>query len=339
LIPEEPSDPLLNFQLQRPAAEATEWRDPVDVTLLAADVATDATDDDLRAFLDDWRDGTDLMAETLADEAQFSLIRPSRTFHAACDALCRRAERRLAGGVDQSGASLHKRGLMLARLNRQDEAIGVLQQALDAVPDEARYEVYQAMALAQQESDPEAAIQNLTTAIACSPQLEITCGMTYNRGVLRLSVDADSPLAVDDFSFVAHRSTSTTLRHSALRARARALTDRNDHDGAIADYTTLLAEAQSTPRTAVSAWMDRGILYRLQGRTADAIADWTRAIDAADAGSLQRFRSLEARAQVLAESGQRLAAAADYEAMASYTNASRNYRDELRRTAARLRKD
>jgi len=58
---------------------------------------------------------------------------------------------------------------------------------------------------------------------------------------------------------------------------------------------------------------------------------------AADASPRQRFRSLEARAQVFEECGQHRAAADDYEAMASFTDASRDYREELRRTAARLR--
>jgi hypothetical protein len=81
--------------------------------------------------------------------------------------------------------------------------------------------------------------------------------------------------------------------------------------------------------------MDRGALYNAQHRDAEAIADWTRAIDAADATALQRFRSLEARAQVLEASGQ-TGRRADYEAMAQYTNAAREYREELRQKAAQL---
>jgi hypothetical protein len=84
--------------------------------------------------------------------------------------------------------------------------------------------------------------------------------------------------------------------------------------------------------------MDRAALYKLQHRDAEAIEDLTRAIAAADANLLQRFRSLEARAELFEGAGQALAAASDYEAMAEYMNASREYRQELREKAAHLRR-
>jgi tetratricopeptide (TPR) repeat protein len=334
-IPDGPYAPLLNFRLQQPAREFDEDRREVDLPWIARDVAANANGDDLRAFVEEWRGGTDAIAETLAAEARFELIRPLRTFHAACESLCVEAQQRLAGA--SSGTQLKNRGLMLVRLNRTDEAIEVLQQALDVVPDEERYEVYQAMALAQQQPDSAAAIRSVTSAIDCAPQLELACGLTYTRGVLHLNT-GEGEAALADFSFVADRSTNTTLRHSALRARARLQTDCNDYDAAIADYTRVLDDAASTPRTAVSAWMDRGMLYRVQGRTNEAIADWTRAIDAADADPLQRFRTLEARAQLLEETGELLAAADDYETMSAFTNASPGYREELKRNVARLRR-
>jgi len=327
--------PLLNLQLQQPAGEGVPSDDGDEVAELAAAVATDGHPDALRDFVNFWRSGTDLVAATLAHEAKFSLIRPLRTFVTACESLCEAAEKRV-GSREKSGRELTERGLTLVRLNRPGEAIAVLNQALDRVVEGERYEVFQALAMAQQETDPHAAIHSLTSAIECSPQLEVACGLTYNRGVLHTNA-GDHASALVDFSFVADQSTIAALRQSALRARARGHSQLNNYDAAIADYTQLLTGAESSPRMAVSAWMDRGALYHLQHREAEAVADWTRAIDAADAGPLQRFRSLEARAQVFEASGQALAAAADYEAMAEYTNASRDYRDELRRNAARLR--
>jgi tetratricopeptide (TPR) repeat protein len=205
------------------------------------------------------------------------------------------------------------------------------------VPDEERYEVFQALALAQREADPQAAIQSLRAAIECSPQLEIECVLTYNRGVDRTGA-GDHAAALADFSFVVNKCTETPIRQSALRARARAHTELKNYDAAIADYSEVLAHAESTPRMAVSAWMDRAALYKLQHRHTEAIEDLTRALAAADADQLQRFRSLEARAELFERSGQALAAASDFEAMAEYTNASPEYRGELRRKAARLRR-
>jgi tetratricopeptide (TPR) repeat protein len=336
-IPEGPRPPLLNFQLQRPATHPTEWEDPVDVTVLAADVAARASGDELEAFRNAWRDGTDLQAEKLAKEARFSLRRPLQTFHDACEALCQQAEARLTT-PGLPGSVLKTRGLTLARLDRSAHAIEALEEVPATMEGGERYEVYQAMALAQQALDPRAAIDSLTSAIACAPQLEIACTLQYNRAVVRFEA-ALRDEALEDFSFVVERSTSPVMRHSALRARARLLTEGSDHDGAIRDYTRLLAEAEATPRTAVSAWMDRGWLYRLQGRSAEAIADFTRAIESADCESLQRFHSLDARAQELERSGQHRAAAADYETMASYSEVPRERREELLRTAERLRGD
>jgi tetratricopeptide (TPR) repeat protein len=336
LIPAGPAAPLLNFRLQRDEAESDERGEPGDLEALAGDVVAAAAVNDVTAFVHDWRGGPDLLAESIAGEARFSLVRPVRTFHAACEALCRQACRRFPELADLPGRLLHGRGLMLTRLNRHDEAVEQLQKAVELVPGEERWTAHQSLGLAQQNLDLAAAIASFTCAIECSPMLETTCGLTYNRGALR-SEAAAGAAAIEDFTFVVDRSESPTLRHSALRARARERARGGDHDGAIADFTQLLADAQATPRTAVSAWMDRGALYRLQGRHADAIADWTCAIGAADASPEQRFRSLEARARTLEEAGQPLAAAEDYEAMAGYSAMSRENREELLQSVARLR--
>ena len=328
---------LLNFRLQQTADDdVTVADEDVDVASLAAAIAAQATPDALRGFVSFWRGGQDLMAATLAQEAKFSLIRPLTTFAAAGEALANAADERL-GSRDASGAALKERGLMLVRLNRVDEAIATLTQALGRVPENERYEVLQALGLGYQQTDSNAAIDCFTSAIACAPDAEIACGLRSNRGVLRLEA-GQRRAAIEDFSFVIDTTTNIALRLSALRSRARIRTELHDTDGAIADFTQLLADAELSPRMAVSAWMDRGALYNAQHRDAEAIADWTRAINAADATALQRFRSLEARAQVLEASGQKLAAAADYEAMAQYANAAREYREELRQKAAQLQR-
>lgn len=339
-IPEQPADPLLNFQLAAPAAPRTTWDDPADADALdklAASVAADATTEDLRTFVNEWRGGADLMTQTLADETRFALRRPLKTLHAAFEALCRHACRLQPALSNLSDGTLHLRGLMLARLDRPDEAVPLLQQALRTAPREKQFELHQAMALALQESDPQAAISSFTHAIACAPLPEIACTLTYNRGVLRSNIATEYDAAMADFSFVAEDGENSTIRHSALRARARLRAKKQDYDGAIADYTQILDEAAATPRTAVSAWMDRGAVYHTQGRYAEAIADWTHAIDAADATQQQRFRALEARAQTLDKSGQYTAAADDYEAMARFSAVAPAYTEQLRQTAKRLR--
>jgi tetratricopeptide (TPR) repeat protein len=334
-IPEQSTYPLLNFRLRGVAADAADWNGEADLPALAADVAGRGTCEALQQFVRAWRRGTDLMAATLADEAKFSLIRPLRTFAAAGESLCEAAQTRF-GPCAPSGRELNDRGLMLVRLNRGDEAIPILTQALETVPHDERYDVFQALALARQEADLQAAVASATSAIECAPDLELACGLTSNRGVMRINA-GDYAGAVADFSFAIEKTTNPALRQSALRSRARAHTHLDDYAAAIADYTHVLAAADLSPRMAVSAWMDRGALHHLQKRDAEAIADLTRAIDAADAEPLQRFRALEVRARLLESSGHVLAAAADYEAMAEYTHVAREDRDELRRHAARLR--
>jgi tetratricopeptide (TPR) repeat protein len=226
---------------------------------------------------------------------------------------------------------------MLTRLNRVSEAVEVLQLALATTPENARWEVYQALAFAQLGLDRDAGIFSLSRAIESTPDTETRCTLIYNRGTFRINEPGDRAAAEDDFAYVIEKSTRLTLRHSALRARARLRAERHDYEAAIANYTQVLADADATPRTAVSAWMDRGALYREQGYHAKAIADWTRAITAADADHLQKFRSLEARAQAFEETGQSRAAAADYEAMSRYSAISRDYYEELQQKITRLR--
>jgi tetratricopeptide (TPR) repeat protein len=335
LIPETSTHALLDLRLHRTAEDVALADEDIDVTSLAAAIAARATPDALRDFVSFWRSGRDLMAAVLAHEAKFSLIRPLTTFAAAGEALADAAEEQL-GSRDASGAVLKERGLMLVRLNRCEEAIATLTQVLDRVAKNERYEVLQALGFAYEQTDFNAAIDCFTSAIACAPHPEIACGLRSNRAVLQLKAD-ERRGAIEDFSYVIDTTTNITLRLSALRSRALIRAELHDTDGAIADFTQLLGDADDSPRMAVSAWMDRGALYKAQQRDFEAITDWTRAIDAGDATALQRFRSLEARAEVFEASGQKLAAAADYEAMAQYTNASREYREELRQKAAQLR--
>jgi tetratricopeptide (TPR) repeat protein len=332
-MPAVPGPPLLSFELQTPANEPQDRDEPIDVMVTGSHIVRDATEADLQAFATDWRDGTDLMAQVLAQEAQFSLIRPMQTFQRACEALCAHAEHRVGARREISARVLSKRGLMLVRLDRNAEAVAVLERALAIAPADERFEIHRSLALAYEPHDLAAAIHSLTCAIACVPDPELECALRYNRGVLRQKAVADDVASIEDFAYVVERA-GAALRHSALRARARVLTRRDDYEGAIADHTRVLEHAHETPRTAVSSWMDRGMLYRLQGRTSDAIADWTRGIEAADAHSDQRLKLLQARAELLEQTGRPLEAAADLEAMALHAKAPR---EELRAHAARLR--
>jgi tetratricopeptide (TPR) repeat protein len=335
-MPEDSEHPLLNLRLRGSECDPAQSNEAVDdISGLAEDVAARSEHEPIRDFVKFWRSETGLMATSISDKAQFDLIRPMRRFVTACESLCQAAEKRL-GSVELSGAELTSQGMALVRLNRPGEAIPVLKRALNSVPNEERCEVLQALALAHEELDPQAAIQSLTSAIESAPQLEIACLLTYNRGVNRTRA-GEQVAALADFSFVVDQCTETPMRQSALRARGLVHTLVKNYDAAIADYTQVLVEAESTPRAAVSAWMDRAALYKLQHRDAEAIEDLTRAIAAADADQLQRFRSLEARGELLEAAGQAIAAASDYEAMAQYMNASREYREELRRKAAYLR--
>ena len=337
MLPVGPYDPLLNFRLYRSGEEPIDYDEPGDIDPLAADVVAEADIADLTSYVHDWRVGVDLLAETISKEAQFSLIRPTRTFYTACDLLYQHACRRIPELEQLPGNTLRLRGIMLTRLNRGGEAVEVLQSALANTPEDARWEVYQALALAQEDSDREAAIVSMSRAIESAPDIQTRCSLSYNRGVIRMNKPGERVGAEDDFTYALDHSTSSTMRHSALRARARFYTEQQNYDAAIADYTHVLDDAEATPRTAVSAWLDRGGLYREQGHHAKAIADWTRAITAADANQLQRFRALEARAQAFEETGQPQAAAADYEAMTRDYSLDRDYHEELLQKIAQLR--
>jgi tetratricopeptide (TPR) repeat protein len=336
MIPEEPRDPLLNLRLARPEVEP-DWADDPDLDTIAASVATDASIEDLRAFVHDWRDGSDLLAANLAHEAQFSLKRPVNTLYRVLEALCTHACDRKTELRDLSADTLERRGLMLVRLNRPEEALPVLKQALLTAPADRHYEIHQALALSQQDSDPAGAIDSFTRAIECAPTSDLASSITYSRGVIRSKAPSTRAAAIADFTFVIDDGSSATIRHSALRARAGLRADADDVDGAIADFTQILDDAAATPRTAVSAWMDRSAMYYRQGRMTEALADLTSAVRAADANPLQKFRSLEARAQLLEKLERGREAADDYESMTRFSSISRDYRAELTRTIARLR--
>jgi tetratricopeptide (TPR) repeat protein len=269
------------------------------VGAFAASVAADASADDLRSFVDQWRAGHDLLAEDLAEDAQFSLQRPVRTLHEALESLAKSACARHNGLSQLSNELQRRRGLMLVRLNRPEEAVQALRTALKGAPQETHFEIHQALSFAQQDTDPAAAIASMTDAIACAPTPDQARMLWYNRGALRSKQRIDSDAAIEDFSFVVQHAASALERHSALLGRARLRAQSGDSVGAIADFSLLLNDADATPRLAVSAWMDRGALLHAAGGHADAIADWGHAIHAADAEPVQRFRSLEARAQAL----------------------------------------
>lgn len=335
MIPEEPRDPLLNLRLGRPEAEPA-WADDPDLDAIAALVATDAAIDDLRAFVHDWRDGSDLLAATLADEARFSLKRPVNTLYRVLEALCTHACDRKTELRDLSADTLERRGLMLVRLNRPEEAIPVLKQALLTATADRHFEIHQALAFCQQDSDPAGAIDSFTQAIECAPTPDLAVSLTYSRGVVRSKAPSTRAAAIADFTFAIDNGSSATIRHNALRGRGE-LRVADDVDGAIADFTRILDDAAATPRTAVSAWIDRSAMYCRQERMTEALADLTSAIRAADAVPLQKFRSLEARAQLLEKLERGREAADDYESMTRFSSISPDYRAELIRAIAQLR--
>ncbi|QND24512.1 hypothetical protein HB774_34560 (plasmid) [Rhizobium leguminosarum bv. viciae] len=339
LIPEGPRDPLLNLRLSSTEALAS-WPNDPNLEELAASVAADAAVDDLRTFVHAWRDGSDLLAERLVDETKFSLRHPVKTLRTAMEALCKHACNRKPEFRDLPYDVLQRRGQTLTRLNRPIEAIAVLQEALTMSPADAHWEIFQQISFAQEAAAKDHltnAILSMTHAIESAPTADIKCTMTYNRGVIRAGALSTQAEADADFSFVVDHG-SRVIRHSALRGRARTRTIDGDYNGAIADYTQIVAEADATPRIAVSAWMDRGALYNKQERLDEAIADWTKAINAADAEPLQNFRSLEARGQALEKLGRRREAADDYEMAARFSSINKAYRAELRSTITRLRR-
>ena len=337
LLPEEPKWPLLNLRHSKPPVVSEEWPDPPEVGALAASVAANASADDLRSFVEQWRAGLDLLTEDLAEGARFSLQRPLRTLHEALESLAVSACVTHGMLSRLSNDILRRRGLMLVRLNRPEEAIPALRDALEGAPPDTLFEIHQALSLAQQENDPDAAIASMTDAIACAPTPDLARSLRYNRGALRSRQRIDSDAAIEDFSFVAEHAANAVERHSALLGRARLRSDGGDRDGAITDFTLLLGDADATPRLAVSAWMDRGALLHAAGRHVDAIDDWGKAIHAADAAPLQRFRTLEARAQVLEALGRKREAADDYERMIEFSDVAERYRVELRQLVSRLR--
>ena len=337
MLPEGPCDPLLNLRLERPEVEPTEWQDLPDLGMLAGKIVNEAQEEDLRAYVSAWRAGSDLLAAHLSRKPRLSLGLSVKMLNLACEALCESACRRLPALLQLPSDTLRRRGLMLVRLNQSREAITLLQQALLTAPPDELYKFHEVMAFAWGDINSQAAIASLTLAIDCAPLPEIACGLTYHRGALRSKLPAERTSAIADFSFAANHSVNAALRQGALRARARLHAENQDLDAAIADYTEILQDPDVAPRTAVSAWMDRGAAYRVLGRDDDAIADLTRAIDAADADPLQRFRSLEARARLLEKRGRREPAAADYEAMTKFSSVAGEYRAELAEIAARLR--
>ena len=337
LLPEEPRWALLNLRYSKPAVETEDWPDPPDVKALAAGIAAHASADELRSFVVAWRSGLDLLAEDLAGQARVSLKQPVTTLHAALEALAVSACVNNADLARFTNDMFRRRGLMLVRLNRPEDAVRELQRALEGAPKESHFEIHQALALALQTSEPPAAIASMTAAMECAPTPEVARTLRYNRGALRSQLAVELEAANEDFSFVIANATTPLERNSALLGRARLRAKADDRNGAIADFTLLLDQPDATPRLAVSAWMDRGALLHASGRHAEAIDDWRHVIVSADASPKQRFRALEARAQALEALGHQREAAADYEQMAGFSELSTNYRNELRKMVDQLR--
>jgi len=341
LIPDLPEAPLLNYRLRKDESNRGEWIERRDLGALAKQIAEGAHRNDLESFVHQWRSGIDLMAERLAGEARFPLNQPIRDFQNALEELAGEACRCYPDFAELPSGVLRQRSVMLVRLNCSEQAIAILDRLLHSVPDHERCNIYESLALAQQDQDKPAAITSLTHAIECTHETETICVLRYHLGKLRLDSanDAASGLSAadSDFSYVIEHTREVSVCQTALRARARVRTRLGDYDAAIDDYTRLLDDPQAAPRRSVSAWMDRAGLYRLKKRSADAIDDLTRAIDSADATPSQRFRSLEARGRLFEETGQLREAADDYAAMTKFFSIPQSYRDELRAAIGRLR--
>jgi tetratricopeptide (TPR) repeat protein len=338
--------PLLYFRLQPLLDEPPENDESFELESLVSQLVSEADEADLKDFVHNWRDGTDLQSEYMCKKANFELIRPVKSFYSACEALCRHACRRIPELNQLSDKILISRGKMLTRLKRNDEAIELLQHAIIDNPDGLRGEIYQMLAFAQEDKDIEAAYDSMSHAIECAMDNDTRGTRYYNRAAIRInSVNFDEKLDQDqrksvvaDLTQAIKYKTDQPMLNSAYRARAKVYAEDENYDAAIADFSKVIDNADATPRLAVSAWMDRGAIYRQQGRYDEAIADWSKAIWAADANQKQRYRALEARAAAYEKIGQPLAAADDYEAMAEYSKIPRKYRKELLDKIEQLRR-
>ena len=321
---------LLSFRLRHEETSPEQYVEHDRAMEVAQRVAHDAPLADAESFVREWRSGLDLIAESVAKSAKFELGRTLHGFFDDCEALCQACEARLPALEDMLKSVALERGTVCVRLGREEEAVEVLQRAMRTAAPDTLWQFHQALGLARCVSDMPSAVESFTRAMEHAPNASIRCGLTYDRGAVRIEMgDAGLEQAVADFSVVIDHADSTEMHHAALRGRARALAALGRHDQAIDDYSSILEDPSATPRHAVSAWMDRGWLYQVVGRVADAIVDWTE--------PRQRFLALQARGEAYEKHEEHTRAADDFEAMSRFTAIAREYRDELRTRVAALR--
>jgi tetratricopeptide (TPR) repeat protein len=291
---------LTSFSLQGMNSRLDRYLHEPDYDTVANAVLATATETALEAFVQDWWATSEPALRFLRQRSHGEVRRPFAAMHDGIGALVKRAREKYSALNRYEADALQRRGLALIRFHDVEGAVTTLTEAL-GVAARNRSLIYAARALAHGErGELELALDDITAAVDCAETAQEECTARFNRAIFqaKLQTQASYRLAIEDFSRVIDSSPQTAIQLTALNYRAMDHANVGDIDAALADWQAVIERRVEAPRAAAQAYLNRAGQWLKLGRLPEADKDLTAVVDWADVSSAQRFRALEARAEV-----------------------------------------
>jgi tetratricopeptide (TPR) repeat protein len=334
------NEPLTSFKLRDGLVKEGDFPREPDLDKIASSVMHAVTGDQMKPLIETWWADAEPALRHLESDGAGPVRRPCRALYDAMQAVLERACERFPELKYFSADGLLRRGVALTRFGEFDDAIATLTKAL-AVTKGYQNRIYAARAMAYQErGDLKLALADMAAAIenAESPLDETTQRFTRAVYLAKLKTPDGFNAAIADYTRVLELSPDSQMRLRALNYRALDYARLGEIDRALADWSAVIDHHADHPRAAAQACLNRAGERIKLGSLSEAHEDLTRVLAWADASSEQRFRALEARADVNERLGKPAAAAADLKKLLGMDMADPEWRPEVEEKIRALNK-
>lgn len=332
------NQPLTGFHLTTARVHEDDYRE-LDRTAIAASVMRASTEQQLKVLIERCWAEAEAALRFLRKHGHGPVRRPCSALHDAIYAVVEQARQHYPVLNEYSADALQRRGIAFARFGEHANAIEALTKAVDRA-DRYVSRVYAARAVAHDEhGDLSLALDDMDAAVAAAEDDREEIVHRFTRAVFRAKVKTPDALrsVLEDYDRILELSADSSMRLNTLNYRALTHGQLGEIDAALADWKQVIDQHAEAPRAAAQARLNRAGYLRHLGRLPEADEDLTAVVGWADVSSEQRFRALNARAEIREGLRQFRAAAEDIEALLAMNLADPAWRPELQQKLQSLR--
>jgi len=330
---------LTSFHLTTGRVHEDDYLRELEPAAIAASVVLASNEQQLKVLIERCWAEAEPALRFLRKHGHGPVRRPCSALHDAMGAVVEQARHQYPALNEYSADALQRRGIAFTRFGEHANAIEALTKAVD-LADRYVSRVYAARAVAHEEQgDLSLALEDMDAAVAAAEDDREEIVHRFTRAVFRAKVKTPDAFrsVLEDYDRILELTAEPSMQLNVLNYRAMTHGQLGEIDAALADWKQVVDRHAEAPRAAAQARLNRAGYLRHLGRLPEADEDLTAVVGWADVSSVQRFRALNARAEVREGLRQFGAAAEDIEALLAMNLADPEWRPELQQKLQSLR--